>query len=1025
MSGSYTVGASGYNFTNLTAAIAAYNAAPICGPVTFLLQSNYTSAAETFPLNILGNTGASATNILTIKPATTTTQTISGSSATEIFWLNGAQYVKIDGSNAVGGTTQNLSISNSNATASTIVLQNGTAGDMVKNCIINGNATTTGVIDISTASATTGNSNDTIQNNQVTTNTAATATYGIYNSGTSGFANTGNLITGNSIYGLTTAGIYDVQYSSGEQIYSNNIYNFGEYGIEITSTGQTNIKSNSIYYASSVSLVTQYGIYITKMPTANPGDSLIGNYIGGSSALASGTWTNTYSGATVIPIYYTYASTAYLVVYGNTISNFALNGPGANIFYGIETVSGEAYIGGPGTGNGNTISNITLGSASTTTSNNTLYGIWADGSAYTQQVKYNTITGLTAYTGTGTTTYAYGILYNATANNDSVIYNTISNIRSSSLSALDISNSASLTLHTAGVIGIELDGVTTGLCVGNNTIYTLVSNAGSSTTYPAVVGIGGDVVLTGSYIYDNKIYDLENNSTYATTLPGIAGLRFTSNTSGYLNVFNNQIVLTNSPGGTAQTNTVRIYGIADQTGCAATGSNYNNYMFNSVYIGGSTTATTGISSCWDLNKTSTRIQVENNLFYNVRTTAATATGFNYAMSVMSAGTVPGTFLSNYNDLYSSGNASNYIGIKGSNKSTVMGTYAGYAPAGDASSQNKQVWFNQSNPPTTDLTPSSTANCALWHTGIAITTGTYPPAAVNSGVGYDYAATSRNNPPDIGAIEFANFYSTFTAGLPQSQCVGGSVTLAGTQPSSDGLTTEAWTPTGGGLTYSANANTYNATLTGYASGSNTLTWAVTDGSCNESANVTITGNPLPVISSATPTGATCNGYSNGQIAVSLSVGTAPFAYSVNNGSSYPYSASPITGLGQGSYNVVVKDNNGCISAATPVTVSQPSAITTPGISETDALCNSGNGSVTVTTASTGGTGTISYSLNGATPQTSTSFSSVAGGTFVQLWRVMAMVALRPVPILLRWVILQLYLHRLLQQSTPFVMAKTVR
>ena len=88
-------------------------------------------------------TGASTTNALTILPNTGKTVTISGSSATSIFKLNGADYVTIDGSNN-GTTSKDLTISNTALTASSssIWLASlgtgaGATNNTIKNCNIN------------------------------------------------------------------------------------------------------------------------------------------------------------------------------------------------------------------------------------------------------------------------------------------------------------------------------------------------------------------------------------------------------------------------------------------------------------------------------------------------------------------------------------------------------------------------------------------------------------------------------------------------------------------------------------------------------------------------------------------------------------------------------------------------------------------------------------------------------------------------------------------------------------------------
>ena len=111
--GTYTVGATG-NYTTLTAAMADLSGRLITGPITYALQADYSSAAETFPIVVPANGGSSATNTITIKPDTGVTATISGSSASSIIKLNGADYVTIDGS-ADGSGSRDLTIQNTSA----------------------------------------------------------------------------------------------------------------------------------------------------------------------------------------------------------------------------------------------------------------------------------------------------------------------------------------------------------------------------------------------------------------------------------------------------------------------------------------------------------------------------------------------------------------------------------------------------------------------------------------------------------------------------------------------------------------------------------------------------------------------------------------------------------------------------------------------------------------------------------------------------------------------------------------------
>lgn len=139
LNGTYTVGAGG-NYTTLTAAINAYNISCLGGPVVFeLTDANY-STSETFPINILNNADANATNTLTIRPAAGVAVTITGTSGavvSSLFRLNGARYITFDGLNTGGAS---LLVENTSATTGTAVFwisSNGAGSGANNNAIKN------------------------------------------------------------------------------------------------------------------------------------------------------------------------------------------------------------------------------------------------------------------------------------------------------------------------------------------------------------------------------------------------------------------------------------------------------------------------------------------------------------------------------------------------------------------------------------------------------------------------------------------------------------------------------------------------------------------------------------------------------------------------------------------------------------------------------------------------------------------------------------------------------------------------
>ena len=172
--GSFNVG-TGQTYPTLNAAVSDLNNKEISCPVTFLLTDANYSGSETFPITIMANPGSNAVNTLTIKTAAGNNAVITGSAnnAALIRVLNSNTI--IDGSNAAGDTTRNLTINNISLSSPGVVLigSNGTnpiSNTTLENCtIINGiNSSTAITISDADLSGTAGFFNNiTIRNNSV------------------------------------------------------------------------------------------------------------------------------------------------------------------------------------------------------------------------------------------------------------------------------------------------------------------------------------------------------------------------------------------------------------------------------------------------------------------------------------------------------------------------------------------------------------------------------------------------------------------------------------------------------------------------------------------------------------------------------------------------------------------------------------------------------------------------------------------------------------------------------------------
>ncbi len=214
LSGTYTVGV-GMTYPTITAAVNAYNNSCIGGAVTFELTDAAYGAAETFPITVAANPSASAMNTLTIRPAAGVSPSITGSSATAIFVLDGADYVTIEGSNSPVANTicprvaasRNMTISNtSTSTTSAVVWMqtatggNGATNNTIRDCNIVGSGNNQTLFGIGSGSPTiaytstgTGNNNNYIENDSV-----VACQTGIFSRGASATnKNTGTVINQN------------------------------------------------------------------------------------------------------------------------------------------------------------------------------------------------------------------------------------------------------------------------------------------------------------------------------------------------------------------------------------------------------------------------------------------------------------------------------------------------------------------------------------------------------------------------------------------------------------------------------------------------------------------------------------------------------------------------------------------------------------------------------------------------------------------------------------------------------------
>ncbi|MDZ7624301.1 MAG: hypothetical protein U5J96_07650 [Ignavibacteriaceae bacterium] len=227
-------------------------------------------ASETYPIDLTNFGGASSTNTVTIKPAVGVNTTIPGvtGQTTATFWLqSGSNYV-IDGSNTVGGTTKNLTIQSFGIAIPAVHFYSSGNNNLVKNCIIESENTSTGSGSLILAAGT-GSSNNLITN-CLFRQKAGGSRFGIGVYMFSSFVGTNNVISNCEFRDFNDRAI-TIQGALGadnNDAIGNVIYQINPssattvYGFYLGRALNTDIVGNQVFNLSSVSASpTIYGLY--------------------------------------------------------------------------------------------------------------------------------------------------------------------------------------------------------------------------------------------------------------------------------------------------------------------------------------------------------------------------------------------------------------------------------------------------------------------------------------------------------------------------------------------------------------------------------------------------------------------------------------------------------------------------------------------------------------------------------------------------------------------------------------------
>lgn len=579
--GTYSIGPSG-TYSSVSQVVNILSGCTLTGAYIFELQPAYVSTVETFPITIPQFAGTSATNTVTFRPQTGAANlSITTSSTIGTINFDGGDNVFFDGRPGGAGVLKELTIANTDFSATsgmyTVQFINDAVSNKITYCKVLGSsqASLSANILIQGTTGSTGNDNNTIDNNDIGMAGLNPMVNGIFSNGA-----TTSLAIGNSGVSITSNNIYD--YYSPAAINSN--------GIQTLASTNFTITGNKLYQTTtktSTAGATYSGINIYNITAGAGGFNISNNIIG--YANASSTGVTTYAGAFAnrfVGIQLQGVTSS--EIQGNTISGISLTtasntATGNGIFTGIFVVAGIANV-------GNTTANI-IGSASTTgaitiipTATGGLVNGLLNTSVAAVNMSGNTVAGITiANTVTAAIANIFnGILSSGTSSTFTCNNNIIGTTSTSNSIQL---GSSAFTTSACTIRGIYISATTSTNTVQSNTVVNLINystSAGSTNSIHGMEFGGGTSTITQNTIRDLSYAGL-STSNIATTIANCGIVMYSSSANQVIsqnNIYNLNvttttansvaavaIITTGSGTGTISRN--RIYGITN----ASTGTN--------------------------------------------------------------------------------------------------------------------------------------------------------------------------------------------------------------------------------------------------------------------------------------------------------------------------------------------------------------------------------------------------------------------------------------------------------------------
>jgi len=710
LTGTYTVGATG-DYLNLTTIAAELRVKYVDDNVIFEMLADYDDNTETIPVNFDVVNLTLPTWSVTIRPqlGVAGTQTIRAGTSGAMIIFDNIGKLTFDGRPGGVGTSD-WEFSNIDATPGPVFgYQNDANNTDLTYLTIKSDvqSTTSGVITFGTSTEANGNDDNEISNCSIS-GKAATPTNIIYSDGTASAENGGNYIFNNDIF---------------------DFFNADENTVGILIDGNNegwSIQENRFFQTSARVFTTGKTYKAIEIQDGN-GHFIFNNTIGYADNAQTGFTDISGSTGKFKAIHFKGSNGTNSTINKNTISGikFATGSAATEegIFCGVHIDSGDAIVGTGGngniigsilpfasypiqitaTGNGAYITPIhTDANRPTSIRSNAIGGIEISDNErhYFTGIRVNNTSG--DYTlsnntigsnsqaesikvgspGDGNWHGVYGI-YVRRSGDITISGNTIANI-------INYSESSNQNNRTRGIY--SQDGVNT---ISGNRIYKLTtySEREGGTTSASIAGIIKTSTDAGQSITNNEIYELKSLTTFAegrdvvvegivcqassSTKDDISG-NFVHNLSalsedatlhgiriygGTMDLTNNMVQLGIDETGADITTSITIFGISHEA------TEPCDFYHNSVYIGGSGVNTASADTSYCFYKEGIKASnIQNNIFYNARSSSGASSNAHYAIMLPQEETVN----QDYNIYYAPGNDGLLARFEGVDLSTIYG-----------------------------------------------------------------------------------------------------------------------------------------------------------------------------------------------------------------------------------------------------------------------------------------------------------------------------------------------------------------